>query len=111
MNPLTFPSVRVVGMHFRGADAKEAAANLQPGQSLRLEREEMNEHDGNAIKVYFEDLWLGYLERGQAAWIAPNMDEGMEFDCTVEVVSEEPLKNGKINYIPLVEVKQRTVDA
>lgn len=106
MNALTFPNVRVVGMHFRGADAKEAAENLQPEQVLRLEREPMNEHDPNAIKVFFEDLWLGYLERTQAAWIAPNMDEGRTFTCVVQIVSEEPMKNGKINYIPIVEVKE-----
>lgn len=106
MTGLVFPNVRVVGMHFRGADAKEAAAGLQPEQVLRLEREPDNSFDGNAIKVFFEDLWLGYLEASQAAWIAPNMDEGRAFTCTVQTVSEEPLKNGKINYIPLVEVRE-----
>lgn len=103
---LTFPNVRVVGMHFRGADAKEAAANLKPEQSLRLEREPENAFDGNAIKVFFEDLWLGYVEASQAAWIAPNMDDGLAFICTVQTVVEEPTKANKINYIPLVEIRE-----
>ncbi|NJL70385.1 MAG: hypothetical protein HC888_01645 [Candidatus Competibacteraceae bacterium] len=106
MDLLTFPNVRIVGMHFRGADAKEAAAGLQPGQPLRLEREPENQFDGNAIKVYFEDLWLGYVEASQAAWIAPNMDEDRLFTCTVQEVTEEVNGRGKINYIPLVEITE-----
>jgi hypothetical protein len=27
---------------------------------------------------------LGYIERGAAAWIAAEMDEGHEFDCIVQ---------------------------
>lgn len=108
MKPLTFPNVLVVGMHFRGPDAKEAAKNLPIGQTLRLEREPDNTHDGNAIKVFFEDLWLGYLEREQAAWIAPNMDEDRAFTCTVTEIREVEGKKSS-NFHPVVEVVE--VDA
>ncbi|HLP67278.1 MAG TPA: HIRAN domain-containing protein [Rhizobium sp.] len=101
---MQFPNVNVVGMHFRGPDAKEAAANLEPGQELRLEREGDNPHDFNAIKVFFADLWIGYVERAQAAWIAPNMDEGREFTCVVEEVREVPNARGKVTMTPVVVI-------
>lgn len=103
---MQFPNVHVVGMHFRGPDAKEAAANLEPGQELRLEREPMNEYDGNAIKVFFSDLWIGYIERSQAAWIAPNMDEGRAFTCIVQEVREVPNARGKVTLTPVVEITE-----
>lgn len=71
-----FPEVRVVGMHFRGSEAKSIAAALEHGESVRLEREPDNEYDAFAIKVFYEDTWIGYIERGQAAWIAGLLDEG-----------------------------------
>lgn len=70
-----FPQVEVVGMHFRGGGAKDVAAALSPGDSVRLEREPDNAYDAYAIKVFVEDLHIGYIERGQAAWIAPYMDD------------------------------------
>lgn len=99
----TFPDVQVVGMHFRGPDAKEAAASLEPGTMLRLEREPDNQYDPNAIKVFFESLWIGYIERGQAAWIAPLMDEGATPTCTVTEVRE--IEAGrKTNLHPIVSI-------
>lgn len=83
----SFPQVRVVGMHFRGAEAVEYASALQPGDKLFLEREPENIHDQNAIKVNTEGgMHLGYLERGQAAWISGWMDEGNTFEVTVDHV-------------------------
>jgi hypothetical protein len=74
----TFPGVLCVGMHFRGGDAVRTAAELTEDAVLRLEREPENAHDSYAIKVMFEDMHLGYIERGQAGWIAPLMDDGGE---------------------------------
>lgn len=81
--PNTFPDVAVVGMHFRGAEAKSAVENMLPPVELELEREPGNPYDENAIKVNYNGAHIGYLERGQAAFIAPYLDEGVEFICQV----------------------------
>lgn len=106
--PTTYSMVRVVGMHFRGQHAKDYAAALQPGDTLLLEREPTNEYDSFAIKVNtpdFEDrlgFHLGYIEKGAARWIASEMDEGMEFICTVRDLLED--KNNVYPRVDIVEV-------
>lgn len=76
----TFPQVKVVGMHFRGALAKEIASALQPGDKLELQREPENRADANAIKVIHPATaqHIGYVEAGQAAFMAVDLDETSE---------------------------------
>ena len=82
----TYPNVKVVGMHFRGAHAKEIASALLPGNTLTLEREPENQFDINAIKVIHPgtEQHIGYVEASQAAWTASELDETSEPPtCTV----------------------------
>ena len=72
---MTFDDCTVVGMHFRPEGAKQIAASLEPGDSVTLQREPGNPHDENAIMVLVEDFHIGYIEREDAAWIAPHADE------------------------------------
>lgn len=95
----TFHNVAVVGMHFRGREAVDAAAQLSAGTILRLEREPDNKYDYNAIKVHFEDMFLGYVEGSQAAWIAPHLDVSAAFKCIV--IGKETRRN---NIHPLVVI-------
>lgn len=97
-----FPDVKCVGMHFRGGDAVALAASLEEGEVLRLERETDNAHDGNAIKVFFESTHIGYVERGQAAWIAPLMDEGGAVTATVTRIEDVPNARGKVTQHPVM---------
>lgn len=91
---MDFPSVNIVGAHFRGADVKNLVWTLTPGQTLRLEREPDNPHDANAIKAFFEDCHIGYVERGTAAWMAPHLDNGHTVEsCTILEVVEGARKN------------------
>jgi len=95
----TFPNVAVVGMHFRGANAVEIASSLQPSNTLVLEPEPENAYDGNALKVLYEGHHIGYIERGQAAWITPLLDEGADYTCTVT-----RLETRRNNIHPIVEI-------
>lgn len=96
----SFPSVACVGMHFRGSNAVSAAAALEPGDRLTLEREPENPYDAYAIKVLLEDLHLGYIERGQAAWISPLLDEGATAETTVT-----HLEQRKNNIHPILQIE------
>lgn len=97
----SFPAVRIVGMHFRGAEAKEYASALQPGDTLSLEREPENEYDQNAIKVMTPGgMHLGYIERTQAAWISGWLDQGETFTVTVS-----HLETAKNNIYPVVDLE------
>lgn len=77
---------KVVGMHFRekeGVPAKAIVGNMLEGTELTLEREPDNRFDAYAIKVLFEGQHIGYIEASEAAYIAPEMDEGVPLTCTV----------------------------
>jgi len=92
MNHPTFPEVRLVGAHFRGAEAVEYASALQGGEIFSLEREPENQFDQNAIKVLTPGgLHIAYVERGQAAWISGHMDEGATYKA--HILRVEPYKN------------------
>lgn len=91
-----FPNVLCVGMHFRGPAARDVAAALTPGDTVLLEREPDNAFDAYAIRVLVPDgdeppFHIGYIERGQAAWISPLIDDGAT--ATAEVTGVEQRKN------------------
>lgn len=97
MKAPTFPNIAVVGMHFRGQHAKAWAEAVQPGTEIFYEREPENPYDSMAIKVLYNLQHVGYIERNQAAFIAPWIDQGVEYSCTVTGVEQR----GK-NIHPLV---------
>lgn len=72
---MKYENVAVVGMHFRGSEVKSLVAGLSAPASFRLEREPSNAFDANAIKVFLNDLHIGYIERDKAAFISFDMDD------------------------------------
>lgn len=102
MNTPEFEAL-VVGMHFRerdGIPAKSIVANFIPPVELQLEREPENAFDQFAVKVLYEGQHIGYIEAGVAGFLAPHMDEGQAFTCTVT----ELVEKGR-NLHPQVELK------
>jgi len=99
MSKTLFPNVACVGMHFRGAQAQEIVALLDETSVLSLEREPENPYDAYAIKVIFSDIHIGYIERGQAAWISPLLDEGNV--ASVKMVKKEIRRN---NLHPILDI-------
>lgn len=78
-----FNDVAVVGMHFRGADVKALVANFIPPMTLTLVREPDNQYDAFAVKVLHNGIHIGYIEATAACFLAPHMDDGCEYTCTV----------------------------
>lgn len=82
-----FQDVAVVGMHFReleGVPAKALVGNMIPPVKLTFQREPDNAHDEYAIKVFFQGQHIGYVEGKAACFIAPYLDEGADYTCTVQ---------------------------
>lgn len=98
-----FPEVEIVGMHFRGEEAKAAVANMMPPLKLRLEREPENPYDSFAIKAFYGDQHIGYVERRQAMFISPWIDQGWTATCTVEDLRQ---KKNNLHPICLIELSQ-----
>ncbi len=104
MTAPTFPNVLVVGMHFRGAEAKATVASFVPPVELQLEREPQNPYDEFAIQVFYEGQHIGYVERGKAAFISPQMDEGQKYICTVEELTQ---RNNNLHPVCTIEPDYR----
>ena len=83
MYPPSFPEVLVVGMHFR-PNGRAIVESLLAPVDLDLEREPFNPYDSFAIKVLYEGEHIGYIERRQAMFIAPWMDQGIAYRCRAE---------------------------
>lgn len=54
---------------------------LKPNVVLTLRRFPTNKHDANAVVVLWGESALGYVPRGLAAEIAPQMDSGVQVIC------------------------------
>lgn len=94
---------RVVGMHFRerdGIPAKAIVANFVPPVRLTLEREPDNQFDAYAVKVFYENQHIGYIESSTACFLSPWLDEGHEYTCTVTDLIEQ-----KNNLYPAVSLE------
>lgn len=98
-----FTDVSVVGMHFRerdGVPAKAIVANFLPPVELTLEREPENAYDSFAVKVLYQGQHIGYIEASSACFLAPWMDEGNTYTCTVDSLVER-----KNNLHPVVRLE------
>lgn len=90
------------GVNFRPKEAKEIVKSLAIETTLTLERDSGNEYDENAVKVLYEDQFIGFVAKEDAAEIGPRMDSGEEFICYVEsrvgdlklLLSIEPEEDG-----------------
>lgn len=71
----------LAGAQFRPSDAKELIKTIVHGDELTLERDPENEYDANAIRVLFDDIFIGFVPRADAANLAPLMDSGTEPVC------------------------------
>lgn len=94
-----FPNVQVVGMHFR-PNGKAIVESLLAPATFDLEREPFNPYDGFAIKVMYEGEHIGYIERGQAMFISPWMDQGVAYTCTAT-----EFRQVKNNLHPIVTIE------
>lgn len=111
--PPTFEA-RCVGMHFRGARAQALAGALTSGSAMRLEREPENEYDPNAIKVLYSSLGgelehIGYIQRDIASFVAPWMDDGVEY--SVKFLEYQEGRGTNYPYLRLVPAETRSADA
>lgn len=80
----------VAGVSHEGrAQAIEARLEEIDGAEVRLGLMPDNPYDSNAIAVYLPDgMSLGYIPRGEAAWIAPMLRSGHRYDVRVKKIIE-----------------------
>ncbi len=62
---------------------------LQIGEALHLQREPHNQHDPNAIAVYFKNDMLGYIPSNKNRLLAQVMDHGEKLEaCITQLLSD-----------------------
>ncbi len=78
-------NTKLAGVTFEGR--QDSVAGLEPGIALRLVREPENPYDPNAIGVWYGQLKIGFINKGIAARIAPNIDAGERYRAEVKHVT------------------------
>ena len=66
----------IVGTKFRGQEAIDAIARMQPGDTVRLEREPENKYDLNAVSCHYLGRHVGYIPKLVNPRLAAAMDRG-----------------------------------
>ncbi len=58
-------------------------SSLAIGAALKLVREPENEHDSNAVAVYFREDQLGYMPRVENTAVAQMLDRGESLEASI----------------------------
>jgi hypothetical protein len=91
-----FDEVEVVGLTH--STDWETVQTIIVGTKLPMERESGNEHDANAIKVFYRGERIGWVAKEAAAQLAPMLDAGATATLKVTMV-EEPYHEGNRRWI------------
>ena len=62
---------------------------LRVGEKLSLVRESFNEHDREAVAVYFRNDKLGFVPRTENSTIAQMLDRGERLEATISKVVDD----------------------
>lgn len=68
---------------------KVVAEDVKSGDILELEREPSNKHDPFAVKVFYDDQFIGYVEREFSEEVSKLIDSGVDYECEVFDCSAE----------------------
>jgi single-stranded-DNA-specific exonuclease len=79
---------KVAGVSFEGR--QDVVAGLQAGRELELVRDPANPYDANAIAVRYGDLQIGFISRGIAVHLAPQMDAGARYRARIASLTGGP---------------------
>lgn len=79
---------KLAGVSFEGR--QDRIAGLQLGSDLVLERQPENQYDPNAIAVRFGQLQIGFISKGIAKHVAPQIDAGARYRARVESLTGGP---------------------
>jgi len=88
-------NTKLAGVTFEGR--QDLVAGLEPGVELALIRDPANRFDPNAVGVYLGALHVGFIKRGIAARIAPNIDAGERYRAEVRHVTGGGTRSTGVN--------------
>lgn len=64
----------VKGLEYRKEQARAALQNANTGDAVQLVKEPDNEHDRFAVKVYYNDIHVGYIPRDLSREVTENFN-------------------------------------
>jgi hypothetical protein len=89
----------IAGFQFHRGDA--VWESLKVGDELKLVREPSNEHDPDAVAIYFGDEQLGYVPRAENSAISQMLDRGENLEARIcrLLVSDDPWQRVRITIV------------
>ena len=88
---------KVAGVSFDGR--QDVLGGMRSGEPLELVRQPENQHDVNAIAVYYGTLHVGYIKKEISRRIAPNIDGGERYHASVTDVTGGGTRHWGINIL------------
>jgi hypothetical protein len=99
----------IVGMNY--IKTEEIVAALKGGEPVTLVREPNNEHDKNAVAVWFDGQRVGYIPKKQNLVLAQFIDQQPSRKMAMDTSAFEPVKSIDATFVrspnsgyPMVEV-------
>lgn len=86
---------KLVGVTFN--DRQNVITQLKPELKLDLIRDYKNEYDKNAIMVYSEERFVGWIAKYLAAKLAPEMDVGIKWYAIIKDITGNDKQNKGVN--------------
>ena len=70
-------------MHLPRKIIKMVADDISKNEELYLEADPTNKYDANAVKVYYFEDFIGYVEAESAEEISQKLQANIDYDCKV----------------------------
>lgn len=78
----------IAGVQFRPKnEINEACKKIEQGSYLSLVLEPENKFDLNAVKILFDEIFLGYVPKIFSAQVAGLLEAEIELECIVEEIN------------------------
>ena len=90
---------------FRYYDGKSLWEEIKVGDALALVREPDNPHDGNAVRIQWNDRTLGYVPRRENAHLARQMDHGAMVEARITGLYKSRNGRNRVSYEISVPMK------
>ena len=88
---------RLTRQLIRGSQADETRGTESVylvNSGVTMTRESNNPHDRNAVRLFVDGIWIGYVPRSDSSEVACRIDGGRSMQCRLERVHVDPARDG-----------------
>jgi len=92
--------VSLAGLYYRTEKAHRVAGELNVGDELDLKVNPSNNYDINAVKVYANGTWIGFIPQTHSEFVSNELFSGKKIKTIVSSTDKDNIPNIWIKLIP-----------